>query len=82
MTRTTTAIRVVSAIWLVVVLLGLILWVPYVVDRVTESSPFTDSVVQMMFLLLASAIPAAFGLAYASHRRRVEETEDWIADLR
>jgi hypothetical protein len=82
MTRTTTAIRVVSAIWLVVVLLGLILWVPYVVDRVTESSPFTDSVVQMMFLLLASAIPAAFGLAYASHRRKVEETEDWIADLR
>jgi hypothetical protein len=36
----------------------------------------------MMFLLLASAIPAAFGLAYASHRRKVEETEDWIADLR
>lgn len=75
-------IRLASAIWLVVVFLGLILGIPYVLDRMVESSPLEDPVVQLLFLLVASSIPAAFGLAYATHRRRVEDTEEWLADLR
>jgi hypothetical protein len=39
-------------------------------------------VVQIFFILIATAIPAAFGLAYATHMRSVEETEEWLDDLR
>lgn len=82
MAHISSAIRVISAVWLVVVLLGLILGIPYVIGRAVEISPFEDPVVQMLFMLVVSAIPAAFGLAFATHRRHVEETEEWLADLR
>jgi len=74
-------IRVVSAIWLVVVFLALLVGIPYVIGRVGGSSPFEDPVVQLLFLLIASSIPAAFGLAYASHKRKIEETEHWMEGL-
>ena len=75
------AIRIISAVWLVVVFLTLLIAVPYILGRTSITSPLEDPVIQMIFLLVASAIPAAFGLAYASHRRQVEETEDWMKGL-
>lgn len=82
MSHISKAIRVVSAVWLVVVLCALLMGIPYILGRGVESSPLEDPVVQIFFLLISTAIPAAFGLAYATHRRRVEETEDWLEDLR
>lgn len=78
----TQVIRIVSATWLVVVFLGLLLGVPYVIGRPSSTSPLDDPIIQMLFLLLVSSVPAAFGLAYAGHRRRVEETEQWMEGLR
>jgi len=78
----TQVIRVLSATWLVVVFLGLVLGVPYVIGRPSSTSPLDDPIVQMLFLLLVSSVPAAFGLAYASHRRRIEDTEEWLEGLR
>jgi hypothetical protein len=78
----TKAIRIVCATWLVVVFLGLILGVPYVIGRPSDTSPLDDPIVQMLSLLVATSVPAAFGLAYATHRRRAEETEQWIEGLR
>ena len=82
MSHISTAIRVVSATWLVVVLCALLIGIPYIMGRGVKSSPMEDPVVQIFFLLVATSIPAAFGLAYASHRRSVEETEEWLDDLR
>lgn len=82
MSHVSRAIRIVSAVWLVVVLCALLVGIPYILGRGTDSSPFEDPVVQIFFLLISTAIPAAFGLAYATHRRRVEETEDWLEGLR
>ncbi len=78
----TNALRVACAVWLVVVFLGLMLGIPYVIGRPTKTSPLDDPVVQMLFLLVASSVPAALGLAYATHRRRVEEIEEWMEGLR
>ena len=82
MSRISTVIRIASAAWLVVVLLALIFGIPYLIDLAAGSSPLQDPVVQMLFLLVASAIPAAFGLAYATYRRRQEEVEEYLEDLR
>lgn len=81
MGRATVALRVISAIWLVVVFLGLIIAVPYVIGRTNLESPLQDPVVQIIFALISSSIPAAFGLAYARHRRRLEEAEKWVEGL-
>jgi hypothetical protein len=56
--------------------------IPYLMGRGLQSSPFEDPVVQIFFILIATAIPAAFGLAYATHRKSVEDTELWLKDLR
>lgn len=84
MARLSQVVRVASAIWLVVVFLSLLIGIPYVIGRVagsSPSSPFEDPVVRLLFLLIASSIPAAFGLAYASHRRKIEEAERWMEGL-
>jgi len=78
---TTQIIRIVSATWLVVVFLALIIGIPYTLGREYTGSAMEDPVVWLLFGLIASAIPATFGLAYARHRRQMEEIEEWTEDL-
>ena len=82
MSHLSKTIRVISAVWLIVVLCALLMGIPYLLTRGPDSSPFEDPVIRIFFLLIATAIPAAFGLAYSTHRRSVEETEAWLVDLR
>ncbi len=79
----TQIIRIVSATWLVVVFLGLIIGIPYILgtEYAESASALQDPVVWLLFGLIASAIPATFGLAYARHREHVEEIEEWTQDL-
>jgi len=79
--RLNLALRIMCAIWLVVVFLGLLISVPYVLSKTNVTEPLEDPVVQLIFILISSSIPAAFGLAYANHRRKIEEAREWVEGL-